>query len=178
MIIKNDQNTLRKECIDVLPEEVDDLISKLEFELEQSAKLGNPGIGLAAPQIGINKKAAIIRINDLKINLINAKIEKGYDLSFFDGEGCLSFPDKVLSTNRYKEIYVIDNLVEPYSFVTQGVASICIQHEIDHYNGILMFDREINKPKIKKLKPNDLCNCGIVDKLTNKPKKYKKCCGK
>ena len=137
---------------------------------------GNPGIGLAAPQIGIYKKAAIIRIKDIKINLINAKIEKGYDLGIFDGEGCLSFPNKNITTQRYKEVYITNNLVEPYSFVAQGLTAVCIQHEIDHYNGLTMFAYELQKPKSKKLKPNDLCNCGKIDKITKKLLKYKKCC--
>src|SRR4051812_19122603 len=95
MIITNEER-LRVTCTDVTPEEVGPLREALEAELANSARLGRPGIGLAAPQIGIAKKMAIIRFGNkgLDIDLINCKIDKGYDLAIFKEEACLSFPGR------------------------------------------------------------------------------------
>ena len=140
MIITN-ETQLRVKCDDVLPNEAKGLIKQLEYELDLSDKNGFPGIGLAAPQIGIAKKAAIIRINnDLKINLINCKIAGKYDEFLFQGEGCLSFPNKFINTKRYREIWVTDNMFYPYSFIARDLMSVAIQHELDHLDGKLLID--------------------------------------
>lgn len=140
MIITN-ENQLRVKCENVLPEEVYELINHLEQELELSGKNGFPGIGLAAPQIGIAKNAAIIRINnELKVNLINCKISNMIDEFIFSGEGCLSFPGKFVNSKRYREIYVTDNLIYPYSFIAKNLMSVVIQHELDHLNRRLLID--------------------------------------
>lgn len=179
MIIKNNEELLRVKCEDVLPEEVGELVVILERELEQSAKLGIPGIGLAAPQIGIAKNIAIVRFNNINFELVNAKISKGYDKTIFRQEGCLSFPGRVEDTMRYQEIYVIDNLVYPHSFVTAGLIAVCCQHEVDHLNSSLFIDH-ITSPIPNKIKvgPNDPCTCGIKDPKTGTIKKFKRCCGK
>lgn len=141
-MIITDENQLRVKCEDVLPGEVEDLIRQLEYELELSDKNGFPGIGLAAPQIGISKKAAIIRIdNELKINLINCKISDMRDEFIFSGEGCLSFPGRFIDSKRCREIYVTDNLVYPYSFIARNLMAVVIQHELDHLDGKLLIDR-------------------------------------
>lgn len=62
MIIQNNEELLRRPCEDVKPEEVGELVELLERELDNSGRLGSQGIGLAAPQIGILKKIAIVRI--------------------------------------------------------------------------------------------------------------------
>lgn len=167
-MIITDENKLRVKCEDVLPLEINNIISKLEDELKISSLNGYPGIGLAAPQIGIAKKAAIIRINDeFSVNLINPVIVKKYDLEEFSGEGCLSFPNRYEKTLRYKEIRVI-NGVEPKDFIATGLMSVVIQHEIDHLHGKLLPDYAIKQKN--KTRPNDPCRCGSG-------KKFKKCCG-
>ncbi|MDP2683524.1 MAG: peptide deformylase [bacterium] len=144
MIIK-DESQLRVKCLDASAEEARDIILKLENELNISAARGRPGIGLAAIQIGIPKKVAIIRITgtngkQYSINLVNARISQGFDKTIFRKEGCLSFPGKFVKTKRYKEIVVVDNVVEPHSFIATGLLSVCIQHELDHLDGILLSD--------------------------------------
>jgi len=178
MIITNNEEALRVKCANVLPEEVGELVSKLELELKNSARLGRPGIGLAAPQIGIAKNIAIVRVGNRPgeyINLINCKLEKGYDLSVFRDEGCLSFPGRVENTNRFQEIYVTNNLTYPHNFIATGLIAVVCQHEMDHLSGVLLPDIAIPKPKpivnIKKIGPNELCSC-------NSGKKFKKCCGR
>lgn len=177
MIIVNNEEALRVKCEDVSSEEVGSLIQNLQSELDSANRLGKGGIGLAAPQIGISKNIAIVRFGSISIDLVNCKIVKKFDESKFRQEGCLSFPGRTEDTTRFQEIYVVNNLVYPYSFVATGLIAVICQHEIDHFNGDLFIDRAIkNKPisilppKIK-LGPNDICFCGSKVK-------YKKCCGK
>jgi peptide deformylase len=178
MIIVNNEELLRVQCQEVLPNEVGALIETLEKELDYANKLGKNGIGLAAPQIGIAKSIAIVRTDKLKFNLINAKIEQGYDPSFFKEEGCLSFPGRVENTTRFQEVVVINNLLPPHRFIATGLVAVICQHEIDHLNATLFIDHiapEITKPvpviKKSKVGPNDPCSCGSG-------KKFKKCHGR
>lgn len=146
-MILTDEEQVRKLGLNsqpVLPEEIDELRSTLEKELILSGENGFPGIGLACPQIGIPKKMAIIRINfnlhKFYADLINPIIEEKYDLSIFDGEGCLSFPGLSGRTQRYQEIKVLNLLGFPKKFIATGLPAVCIQHEIDHLNGIVLPD--------------------------------------
>ena len=177
MIITNNEDALRVICEDVLSDEVPHLIARLEAELDYANKLGKNGIGLAAPQIGIAKNIAIIRLDKSRgpnFNLVNCKIEQGFDPAIFRQEGCLSFPGRVEDTTRFQEIYVTNNLVYPHSFIAVGLTAIVCQHEIDHLTSTLFMDRAVPKivPVVNKNKvgPNEPCICGSN-------RKYKKCCG-
>ena len=146
MIVTN-EDQLRVPCEEVSLDESEEIINKLDSELELSYMRGKPGIGLAGPQIGIHKRVAIIRVvgkngKRFDINLVNAKIINKYNLQTFDKEGCLSFPGKFIKSKRYQEVHV-QNMVEPKSFVATGLLAVCIQHELDHLDGILLPDIEI-----------------------------------
>lgn len=178
MIIINNEDALRVKCEEVLPEEVAALIAILESELDNANRLGKGGIGLAAPQIGIAKNIAIVRMgkmHGIDINLVNCKIEKGFDPGTFKDEGCLSFPGRVEDTTRFQEVYITNNLVQPSTFIATGLIAVVCQHELDHLNQTLFMDHMVPKPIIlannKKAGPNEKCPCGS-------DKKYKKCCGK
>ena len=175
MIITNNEAALRVVCEPVLPDEVGPLVQALEKELEYGNKIGRSGIGLAAPQIGIAKSIAIIRLPKLSLNLVNAKIQSGFDPAVFEDEGCLSFPGRVENTIRFQEVYITNNLLEPYSFVASGLVAVVCQHELDHLNSTLFMDRRLPKPappvKVTKVGPNEPCPCGSG-------KKYKKCHGR
>jgi peptide deformylase len=172
MIVTNNLDILRTPCSEVLEPEVAELIQTLEMELAYSARMGRPGIGLAAPQIAVHKKVAIARLGgDLNLNLVNAEISKGYDERMFRDEGCLSFPGVIENTMRFQEVYVINNLVPPHNFVATGLLAVVIAHELDHLNGVLLPDRALPKNPVVKLKPNDACFCGSS-------KKFKQCHGK
>jgi peptide deformylase len=157
-VIITDESLLRPKCEDVLAEEVDDLRNKLERALDWSERRGHPGVGLACPQIGIAKRMAIVRVDKLKIDLVNAKITKRYHQFEFDGEGCLSFPGRYERTLRYEEVLVegllcnkrigsqdIKNLVQPYRFIAIGFVAVIIQHELNHLDGILLPDVAVVK---------------------------------
>lgn len=173
-MIITDEKLLRLPCEDTKLDDVGPIIDQLDRELIESAKKGYPGVGLAAPQINVQKKTCVIRVDEHSINLVNAKIKKGFDKALFDGEGCLSFPDRYEKTMRYQEIHVVDNLVEPYSFIATGLLAVVIQHEIGHWNNILLPDvalPELNQTIKRKIRPNDKCYCGSGIK-------FKKCCQK
>jgi peptide deformylase len=175
MIITNNEEALRVFCEPVLPEEVPALVAKLETELNYANRLGKGGVGLAAPQIGIAKHIAIIRLGDgANLDLVNTKLEKGFDPVLFTQEGCLSFPGRSEDTTRFQEVYLKDNLVYPHTFVATGFLAVVCQHELDHLNSVLFMDRvaKVASVPIKKQRagPNDKCPC-----LSGK--KYKKCHG-
>lgn len=172
-MILTDEEALRVDCIDAESGEIGTIIEQLERELKYSAEQGRPGIGLAAPQIGISKNICIVRVEKYKLNLVNAKIQTGYDKAIFEQEGCLSFPGRFEKTLRYQEIYVSANKVEPHAFIAKGLLSVVAQHELDHLSGVLLPDVTLPTriKKTKKLRPNDICLCGSG-------RKYKKCCGK
>lgn len=169
--IITDEAALRIECVDVLPEEIEPLKKRLEEELALSSDLGRPGIGLAAPQIGIGKRIAIVRVPDNSIDLVNCNIEQGYDRFMFEGEGCLSFPNRFETTLRYREVYVKDNDGTPAQFIARGLTAVAVQHELDHLRGVLLPDVAFRKKARKKPRPNDLCSC-------QSGRKYKRCCGR
>jgi len=176
MIIINNEEALRVKCEDVLPEEVAELIAKLDTELNNANRLGRGGIGLAAPQIGIAKNIAIVRLGPgANLDLVNCKLDKGFNPTYFKDEGCLSFPGRVEDTIRFQEVHIVNNLVYPHSFIVTGLIAVVCQHELDHLNETLIMDRKVPKsiPVVnkKKTRPNDPCTCGSG-------KKYKKCCDK
>jgi peptide deformylase len=77
------------------------------------------------------------------LDLINPTIEVTNDLVAFD-EGCLSFPGQSVKTHRFNEIVVSTGLEDSRERVAAtGLIAVCIQHETDHLDGVLMMDRAI-----------------------------------
>ena len=106
------------------------------------------GIGLAANQIGIDKRVCVINVKQ-PYAFINPRITDKSKETFPSTEGCLSFPNKRVRVKRYKWVAVeCDNFKNKMIFSAETDKDIdatecaCIQHEIDHINGITMFDRE------------------------------------
>ena len=167
-MIITDVDKLRENCGLVDPKDTREIIRELEKELEAANKYSLTGIGLAAPQIGINKRVAIIRIDNIKFDLVNCSIEKKVDPTAFR-EGCLSIPGKSVFVERYNEVMINDNLLGNINkFVAFGLVSVCIQHEMDHWDGILMVDKAISEHTNVSL---DNLPCPCKSGL-----KYKKCC--
>ncbi len=100
-----------------------EIITRLEWELAYSPI---QGIGLAAPQIGINKAVAIVRIKNpgdptdpvTSINLVNPKLIEAYDIIQFN-EGCLSFPGMAAKTVRYNEVVI--ETIDDYDYYSEQV---------------------------------------------------------
>ncbi|ODG89772.1 MULTISPECIES: peptide deformylase [Bacillaceae] len=112
------------------------------------------GIGLAAPQIGILKRAIGVHVTDLQGNLysyalLNPKIvsHSVEEVYLSGGEGCLSVDRDVPGyVPRYARITVtgFDTRLGEVKIRLKGLPAICFQHEIDHLNGVMFYDR-INK---------------------------------
>ena len=105
------------------------------------------GLALSAIQIGHAVRAfvIIIRHSDparptLTMKFCNPKISAARSRFIFPGEGCVSFPGKYIKTERYNEVLVTDDIGEEQDF--NGLMAVIVQHEIDHLNGITLYDRE------------------------------------
>jgi len=152
MIIK-DRRELEIKCSPVSIKEGEEIGVRLLHELRESEN----GIGLAANQIGINKRVCVVNVKEPLV-LINPKIVEKSKEQFVFPEGCLSFPNKHVRTTRNVEITVqADNYESKLVFsadskdIKDALECACIQHEIDHLDGITMFDRQfIPKPIIRK----------------------------
>jgi len=104
------------------------------------------GIGLSAIQIGVLKRIIVIDITEeLKkpLILINPVITPSNSKFLEFKEGCLSFPGIYESVKRNEEIAVDYNSIEgkKLSMKATGLLSICIQHEVDHLEGVVFLDR-------------------------------------
>ena len=177
MIIK-DINKLKNPCEEIKDyEEAEKIAATLLKELTASKK----GIGLAANQIGINKRVCVVNVKEPLV-LINPKIVEKSEEQFIFPEGCLSFPDKKIRTQRHVSIVVeTDNHKEQLSFsaesgdINDAFECVCIQHEIDHLDGITMFDREyISEPYRAPKIPGRNERVTITDGKETKEIKYKK----
>ena len=114
-----------------------------------------PGIGLAATQVNFHQRIIVIDISDQcnePICFINPEIiEKSGEIQW--EEGCLSVPDYYENVIRYNDIKVqaLNQLGETFELEASEMLSVCIQHEIDHLDGILFVDH-LSKLKQKRLK--------------------------
>ena len=114
-----------------------------------------PGIGLAATQVNFHQRIIVIDISDQcnePICLINPKvIEKSGEIQW--EEGCLSVPDYYENVIRANDIKVqaLNQHGETFELEASEMLSVCIQHEIDHLDGILFVDH-LSKLKQKRLK--------------------------
>ena len=152
MIVK-DKSKLTTKCSPVTIKEGEDIAANLLHELRNSEE---SGIGLAANQIGINKRVCVINVKEPLV-LINPEIIERSEKEFIFPEGCLSFPNKKVRTKRNISIKVkADNHEEVLSFsadsseMNDAFECVCVQHEIDHLDGITMFDREFKLEPIKR----------------------------
>ena len=125
---------LRKPCVEAQKgEDISAVVQDLKDTLATQK-----GCGLAANQIGVQKKIAFYKIGPNEVTLINPKITDKYDKTIFT-EGCLSFPGLEIKTDRYREI-TLENNNQRYG--ASGIEAIVIQHEVDHLNGVTIFDRK------------------------------------
>lgn len=113
----------------------------------------NGGIGLAAPQVGINKQLIIIDIGRGLFKLFNPRVKKKQGKVALE-EGCLSFPGISVKVKRAKRILVegINELNKKIDFWADDLFSVALQHEIDHLKGKLIVDYAnfIKKLEIRK----------------------------
>ena len=134
---------LRKKCEPL--EKVDDDLRKFMNEM-LATMYDAPGIGLAAIQVGVLKRVVVIDLSkDEKKNplfLINPEIvHKSKNTSIYE-EGCLSLPGQFAEIERPAEcvLQYVDYNGKKKELKAKGLLATCIQHEVDHLDGILFID--------------------------------------
>ncbi len=102
------------------------------------------GVGLAAPQVGVSKRIVVVDVGDGLVSLVNPELvhASGSQLGM---EACLSIPDVVGEVERFATIQVtgLDRSGRRIWIDAEGLLARCLQHEIDHLDGILFTDRAI-----------------------------------
>ena len=147
-------------------EKVDSDLQKLMDDMLETMYAA-PGIGLAAIQIGVPKRVIVMdlsRKHESKnpMFFVNPEIiTKSKNNSTYE-EGCLSVPDQFAEIDRPDKCHVkyLNYHGKPEEIKAEGMLATCIQHEMDHLEGILFIDylsklkRSIIIKKLSKLKPN------------------------
>ena len=165
------QETLRTPANRIV--KVDDSIRKLAKDMlitMYSAK----GIGLAAPQVGVQKRILVIDLNfedpESPPNVfINPEIiSSSASLDTYE-EGCLSIPGVYLNVVRPSSIKLSyrDEMGRPKKMNADGLMARCIQHEIDHLNGVLFVDKVTDQDELKKQLKENKFNEKHVRQKTN-----------
>ena len=135
---------LRQRCREV--EAFDQALAELARNMVETMH-GAPGIGLAAPQVGVELRLAVVDLSvgedpDALITLINPVLveREGLDV---ETEGCLSIPDLSEKVVRPERVRVAARSLsgDPFELETEGLLARAIQHEIDHLDGVLFVDR-------------------------------------
>lgn len=106
----------------------------------------NHGIGLAATQVGIAKRIFVMNVNGQARTCINPEaLWPTEDQRMRFSEGCLSFPEEFIETERPRKILARYQNVhgEWLEEELEELEAVCYQHELDHLNGITMHDRAI-----------------------------------
>lgn len=101
-----------------------------------------PGVGLAAPQIGVSLRVFTYNVDDVVGHLINPVLDLSEECEEGD-EGCLSLPGLAFDTVRAKQVVArgMNMHGEPVTIEGSDLLARCIQHETDHLDGILFIDR-------------------------------------
>ena len=101
------------------------------------------GIGLAAPQIGISRRLFVMLIEDRYRVCFNPEILESSDMLVDFNEGCLSFPGDqcIIKRPDWVTVRYQDHAGTEISDRLYGLEARCFQHELDHLNGITMWDR-------------------------------------
>jgi len=143
-ILTEPNKILREKSL--LVEKFDEDLQKLMDDMLETMYAA-PGIGLAAIQIGIPKRVIVLDIEQKKgtkspMFFINPEIiEKSENNSTYE-EGCLSVPGQFAEVDRPDKCHVkyLDDHGQPKEIKAEGMLATCIQHEIDHLEGILFID--------------------------------------
>ena len=116
-------------------------ITKLISDMFQTMRVA-PGVGLAAPQVGVSLRVIVADVGDGPVVLVNPKIITKSGKQTFT-EGCLSVPGVEAPVCRAKKIVVrgLDKCGKKIEMEAQDLLSTVIQHEIDHLDGKVFIDR-------------------------------------
>ncbi len=124
--------------------EVNDEIRKIISDMFETMYAEN-GVGLAATQVDIHQRIVVIDVSEDKEHpyaLINPEIVRKSDETVINEEGCLSVPGCYAKVDRSIDVTVraLDKNGNEFSLDGEELLAICIQHELDHLNGVLFVD--------------------------------------
>jgi peptide deformylase len=122
--------------------EVDGKIARLVDDMFDALYSTDTGVALAAPQIGVQKQVVVWDIDDEPTAIINPVVVES-DGEFVYTEGCLSIPDLYVDILRPNRVLVRGVTLDGNEVEIEADEFLgrMFQHEIDHLNGVLMFDR-------------------------------------
>jgi peptide deformylase len=142
--------------------DIDEALRRLIQDMAETMYAA-PGIGLAAPQVGVPKQVIVVDISTQEqghplIALINPEILEAHG-EVESQEGCLSLPEFTTTLRRAQQVLVrgLSPEGKPLELEATGLLAIALQHEIDHLQGTLILDRasllsrEFYKKRLKKL---------------------------
>lgn len=139
---------------------VDDEVRRLLDDMVETMRAA-PGIGLSAIQVGVAKRVVVVELDENEPlaseeavqekreavrttrYLVNPEITWTSEKIVFCEEGCLSLPDQYADIERPADVVVkfLDRDGKPQELKATGMLSRCIQHELDHLDGVLLVDR-------------------------------------
>lgn len=131
---------LRTECKPVeMSDRIANLIDDMLYTMYEA-----PGIGLAAPQVGEDIRVLVADVSEDKsqpIALVNPEIVDSAGIIDYE-EGCLSLPGVYAKVRRPSKVKVrgLDRDGKPVEIEAEDLLAVCLQHEIDHLNGVLFID--------------------------------------
>ena len=143
-IVTEEDPILRKKSREI--DEISPRIVKLLNDMAETMYYDNRGIGIAAPQVGVLRRAFVVDIGDEhgRLDFINPEItsREGEQRC---SEGCLSVPGKSGDVMRPEKIHIkaLDINGNPFEMDAEGLLADCICHEYDHLDGILFIDKAI-----------------------------------
>ncbi len=112
-------------------------VRRLAYDMLE-AMYDAPGVGLAAPQVGVRQRVVVVDVGENPITLVNPEITaaEGEQVGL---EGCLSVPDLVGEVRRAEWVVAkgLDRRGRPITVEGEGLLARALQHEVDHLNGIL-----------------------------------------
>jgi len=166
-IITDGHPTLRKVAKKVDPKEIADPLFQQLIDDMFETMYKAPGVGLAAPQVNVSKRMFVIDVNEDEHEpavVINPKIELAED-ELEMTEGCLSVPGRVGEIVRFRHVAVsgLDRNGEKIRLEGEGLFAQCLQHEIDHLNGVLYVDRAKNVRPAQNEEEQDIAEAAAAE---------------
>ena len=134
---------------------VDSSIRKLIDDMVDTMSAA-PGVGLAAPQVGVGLRVAVIKTDTNLHVLVNPEMVK-YEGEQVGLEGCLSIPGYVGEVKRYMQVVAraLNRHGKTVKIKGDALLARAIQHEIDHLDGILFTDRLTSLETLRKVEPEE-----------------------
>lgn len=122
-------------------ERIDKKLQKLLKNMAETM-YASEGVGLAAPQIGVSKRIVVMDVGEGLYEMINPVIVKK-EGSVLGAEGCLSVPQFEGEVERaeYVECEFTDRKGQRMLLQAHGLLAVCVQHELDHLDGVLFIDK-------------------------------------